>query len=338
MSTDTQGSAGSLCLLTIISDPGKADIMARYAMENGALTAFHFYAHGTVPGHLLAFLGLSGVRREMICLTVQKELGVVLMDELCGHFHIGRELNGIAFLLTLDGEEDKDSKPSDYTMLAAVVSEGEGEYVVESARRCHPVGATILKALGTADHSRKTFDFDIVPQKELVLIVSPSCQVEALYRAVYRELQTEDPGRGILFSFGLDRVAGLLDVGASRKKAISPDCEGGPVIQTESGRVALLALADRGHTDRVMGVVEACGGTGATILHCRMASSESTGWYSRLADPEKELALIITDPRTADRMAGEFSAPSGETQGTPLPIGRLKVSRFLKFSGLTGAR
>ena len=41
-------------LLTIISNPGKTDQMARFALQNGALSAYHCYAHGTVPSHLLS--------------------------------------------------------------------------------------------------------------------------------------------------------------------------------------------------------------------------------------------------------------------------------------------
>ncbi|HPX93177.1 MAG TPA: hypothetical protein PK646_05315 [Bacillota bacterium] len=321
-----------LCLLTVISDPGKADAMARFALQNGARTAYHFYAHGTVPGHLLAFLGLSSVRREMICLTAPKDLGPEIMDRLCGQFHIGKATNGIAFLQMMDQDDREEAVPCDYVMIAAVVNEGDGEYVVESARRSQPVGATILKAFGTADHSRKTFDFEIIPQKELVLIVARICHVDAIYCAIYHEMRTESPGRGILFCLALDRVAGLLDMPACQPPADITRDVLEPAL--EEDRVALFAVSDRGHTAPVLATVEQLGGTGATILHCRLAGPESGGWYSRLGDPEKEIVLAITQTAQAEQIRKELLMANQESAQGPFQAGLLKVTRFRKLSKL----
>lgn len=323
----------SHCLLTVISDPGKANAMARFALQNGALAAYHFYAHGTAPGHLLALLGLSGVRREMICLTAAEDQGHALLDKLCDHFHLGREMNGIAFLQTMDPNARDAAAPSDYALIAAIVNEGEGEYLVESARRCQPVGATILRALGTADHSKKTFDFEIVPQKEVVLIVAPSCHLDALYQAIFTEMHTESPGRGILFSLALDRVAGLLDRAPSCGEPAGDSVQSStPPCQEDC--VALFVAADRGHTAGILATVEACGGTGATILHCRLASAGSEGWYKRLGDPEKEIVLVITQADTAARIQGELTEEPGTS---PIQTGKLQVTRFRHLSELRDA-
>ena len=48
-------------LLIMISTPKKAEDMANYALANGAAGAFFSYARGTLPGHILAMLGLAGV-------------------------------------------------------------------------------------------------------------------------------------------------------------------------------------------------------------------------------------------------------------------------------------
>lgn len=334
LTSETQ-TDGPLCLLTVISDPGKADAMARFALRNGALAAYHFYAHGTAPGHLLTLLGLSGVRREMICLTVAGNQGHALLDDLCRHFHIGREMNGIAFLQNMDPGDKGPAAPSDYVLLAAVVNEGEGEYLVESARRCQPVGATILRALGTADHSKKTFDFEIVPQKEVVLIVARSCYLDALYRAIYDEMVTESPGRGILFSLPLVHAAGLLDmVPSCEEPSGAPQQPSEPACQED--HVALFVAADRGHTAGILATVEACGGTGATILHCRLAAPGSGGWYSRLGDPEKEIVLVITQSEKAEQIRRRLADEA--VAARPVQTGQLRVTRFRHLSELRDAR
>ena len=336
MSTNETQTDGPLSLLTVISDPGKADAMARFALQNGARAAYHFYAHGTAPGHLLALLGLSGVRREMISLTVPEDQGHPLMDKLCRQFHFGKDMNGIAFLQSLDSSSRQSDAENGYIMIAAVVNEGEGEYVIESARRCHPVGATILRALGTADHSRKTFDFEIVPQKEVVLIIARTCHVDALNQAIYQELSSDQPGRGILFSLALDRVAGLLDM--------VPDCDEAEEAKPDQSqmtwqddRYALFVVANRGHTSHVMELVEDSGGTGATILHCRLATRESEGWYSRLGDPEKEIVLVIAEAEKISKIREGLSRTSDDPELGSYPVGQLPVARFNKLSELRDA-
>ena len=323
-----------VCLLTVISDPGKADAMARFALQNGAGMAYHFYAHGTAPGHLLALLGLSGIRREMISLTVPQDQGDALLDKLCQQFHIGRDMNGIAFLQRLDSDGRESGVEYDYVMIAAVVNEGDGEYVIESARRCHPVGATILRALGTADHSKKTFDFEIVPQKEVVLIIARTCHTDALHQAIYQDMCSEQPGRGILFSLALDRVAGLLDMVPDCRESEETDL---PQAAREEDHFALFVVAGRGHTARIMECVEDAGGTGATILHCRLATPESGGWYGSLGDPEKEIVLVIAESEKTRRIREKLEKIPDDLEGQPYPVGQLRLVRFNQLSEVRDA-
>lgn len=323
-----RGGDADLKLLTVISSPGKASSMAQFALEEGALTAYHCYAHGTVPGHLLSLLGLSGVRRELVSITLPASKSQALMDRLCQHFKIGSDMNGIAFLSSFETEGR-----SDFSMIAAVVNEGEGEDVVDSARRCQPVGATILKGLGTADHSHKSFDFEIIPQKELVLIISRSCQSTVLFEAIYQAMRTEKPGRGILFAFDLDRVEGILDM--------TPECEDDPSLvppqspasaPPDLDLVALTAVTGRGHTREIVATMEAKGGTGATILHCRKTDAASKGWYSRLGDEEKEIVIILTQRPVARAIKADLIEKLGSDESGPLVISQLKVTQFKKLS------
>ncbi len=319
-----------LCLLTVISNPGKADSMARFALEKGALAAYHTYAHGTVPGHLLSVLGLSGVRRELVSLAVPRSQGSALMDALCEKFSIGRDKHGIAFLQRLEGRVDR--PPADYVLIMAVVNEGEGEYVVDSARRCHPVGATILKALGTADHSKKTFDFEIIPQKEIVLIVVRSSYARDLYCAIYQEMRTDQPGRGVLFSLELERVAGILDMAPECPDEPAAEVDPRAPLESEPDYVALATVVDRGRANAILESLERHGGQGATILHFRRTVPDSKGWYGRLGDPEKEIVLTITLRPIAERLEKDLISNSVSWEGSHLILGQLDVIRFRRLS------
>lgn len=315
-------------LLTIISNPGRTDAMARFALQHGALSAYHSYGHGTVPSHLLSLLGLAGVRREMVTLTVPKAQGSRLLDSLCEQFHLGKETNGIAFIQSFDDKEDIES--SEYFLIAAVVNEGAGEDVVDSARKSHPVGATILKALGTANHSKKTFNFEINPQKELVLIIARSCHVDALCHSICDGLQKEEPGHGILFAFALDEVRGILDMVPKRDRDTTEKTLHSRAVTDD--HVALLVALDRGHSHDIVSVSESHGGAGATILHFRRTEPYSQGWYGRLGDLEKEVILIIAKRQVTEAIRGALSDIKGKDE-RELAFGQLKVSRFCRLSG-----
>lgn len=327
------------CLLTIISTPGKMENMIRFALRNGALTAHSCFAHGTVPNHLLSLLGLAGVRRELVIFAVPEPSGQRLMDLLCSHFKLGEETNGIAFLQKLTGHPTAhdESDHFDHIMIAAIVNEGEGEYVVESARRYHPVGASILRALGSADHSQKTFDFEIFPNKEIVLIIARSYHEEALCQAIFKEMRSESPGKGILFSTGLERVEGILDATPDhddrREYSDSPKDLSAPddAIPARDYR-ALFAVVNRGHTGEVVSVAERCGGGGATILHVRQTDSESQSWYSRLSDTEKEIVLMLAPQSVSEAIRMELAKLSTASEGSHMMLGQLNVNGFRQLS------
>ncbi len=200
-------------LLIMISTPKKAEDMANYALANGAAGAFFSYARGTLPGHILAMLGLAGVRRELVVLAVPHRRAGSLLEEINETFNLKEKMGGIAYLLDLEHPlrrpAETDSDP--YSVVAAIVNEGEGEEVVEHVRQSHPVGASILQASGSANHSRKTFDFEIVESKEIVLIITKKHLCKKVYQTIHDALRTELPGRGIIFSTDIGAVAGILE-------------------------------------------------------------------------------------------------------------------------------
>lgn len=329
-SLQSQMAKEPLCLLTLIANPGKADGMARYALDKGALAAYHAYAQGIAPGHLLSLLGLASVRRELVSLIVPSSKAPALMDALCEQFNIGKKKHGIAFMHQL--ERNADSPPAEHALVVAVVNEGEGEYVIDCAKRSHPVGATILKALGTADHIKKTFDFEIVPKKEIVLIVIRSSHAQSLYCSIYQEMRTDKPGRGVLFSFDLDRVTGILDVPPEAPDEAPVQADDQAPRGSKPDCVALTAVVDRGRAHLILESLEGHGGRGATILHFRRAVPDSKGWYGRLGDPEKEIILTITPPAIAESFEQDMISKGESWEGGPFILGQLTVDRFRKLS------
>ena len=167
-------------LLVMISTQKKVEKMANYALANGANSAFFSYARGTLPNHILLALGLANVKREIAVLSVPNSMAAILLDRINQKFDLAEKMGGIAYLITREKTMTRPDVDRDhtYSAIVTIVNEGEGEDVVTNVRRKYYVGATILHASGSADHSRKTFDFEIVPSKEIVLIITKKSLVK----------------------------------------------------------------------------------------------------------------------------------------------------------------
>lgn len=312
-------------MLTIISTPAKTEAMARYALDRGATCAYASYASGTVPNAILSFLGLADVRREIAMLPVTESLGRTLMDELATEFDIEKRMSGVVYLQSIDaGDAPVEAAP--YTLIAAIVNEGDGERVVESARECHPVGATILRATGSADHSAKTFAFEIVPLKEIAIIVTRTVWADELVDHIYQSMRSDEPGRGVLFTSPVLAVAGIRT--ADDDPAAASCAPKTPPAPTEDDILhALFVIVDRGHTSDIVATAEAAGSTGATVFHCRRTDRESRAWHERLADPEKEIVILVAPKPTADSIEEALVALAQAHDGH-IDVGRWPVHTF----------
>ena len=194
-------------ILSIISTPKRTEAMALFALEHGADSALFINASGTISGNLLNLLGLSSVKRSLAVLRVDIEESVELLRKIEDQFTLSRSMGGIAWIQNPATAVPPPS--TEYSMVVAIVNAGEGRLVVEQARRSHPVGASILEAVGSADHTRKTFNFEIVPEKEIVIIISKTEECRAVRDTIYQALRTEKPGRGVLYTTGINAVSGI---------------------------------------------------------------------------------------------------------------------------------
>jgi nitrogen regulatory protein PII len=89
---------------------------------------------------------------------------------------------------------------------------------VEAARRAGAYGATIINARGSGIHEEyKLFAIEIEPEKEIVLMVVKSEQVDQICKQIIKETQINEPGKGVLFTQPINHVFGL-DEGTVKAK------------------------------------------------------------------------------------------------------------------------
>lgn len=111
------------------------------------------------------------------------------------------------------GDGDSDMKPG-FTMIAAITNQGEAETLMDAARKAGATGGTIVDARGTGTEADfKYFGISLVPEKELLLIISEDTRTDAILDALSSQPILSQPGGGIIFT---TKVARLLPLGDER--------------------------------------------------------------------------------------------------------------------------
>ncbi|MBO5525475.1 MAG: P-II family nitrogen regulator [Clostridia bacterium] len=106
-----------------------------------------------------------------------------------------------------------------HEVIFCIVNDGFGDEAMNIAKKAGATGGTIINARGSASKSAESyFHIVIQPEKEIVMILVPSEQRDAILHALYREAGLETPGHGIVFSLPVDNVIGMnKSVGAENK-------------------------------------------------------------------------------------------------------------------------
>ena len=97
-----------------------------------------------------------------------------------------------------------------YKCIFAVVNNGFAEEAMEAARACGARGGTILHARGTmSKEAESAFNITIQPDKEMVMILAKSDQIDDILKGLYSAIGTATSAQGIVFAIPVDESIGL---------------------------------------------------------------------------------------------------------------------------------
>ena len=92
-----------------------------------------------------------------------------------------------------------------YEMINIIVNKGYAEDAMAAARKAGAGGGTIIGAKGTAKEGDSTFfGVDIVPEKEMLMILVPHDKKDAIVQAVSSLACFEKAGSGIIYCNNVD--------------------------------------------------------------------------------------------------------------------------------------
>ena len=98
-----------------------------------------------------------------------------------------------------------------YRAIFTIVDRGNGESVIDSAKTAGAKGGTIFSGRGSGIHeTEKLFSMEIEPEKEVVLIITDADTAAGIVAAVRRDLEIEQPGKGIIFVQPVDQIVGVV--------------------------------------------------------------------------------------------------------------------------------
>jgi nitrogen regulatory protein P-II 1 len=96
------------------------------------------------------------------------------------------------------------------SLIVTIVRKGWGNTVLEASVQAGAEGGTVLFGRGAGIHEQeKILGIPIEPEKEIVLTVTDSERVDAILEGIDRDVELNEPGRGLAFVIGLDKVVGI---------------------------------------------------------------------------------------------------------------------------------
>lgn len=178
-------------------------------------------AKGSVQSSLLNLLGLDNDNKEVCLNLIQEEKEQAFLLEVENQLKLSKAHHGLAFSLPVYAaiglrkhkpfikKREGDGKMD---AIFSIVDRGIGDDVIHEAKKAGASGATIMHARGSGIHLKeKIFNFDIEPEKDVVLILSPSNESPQILQQLKDKFSFDQPGHGILFVLDAKTVVGYQE-------------------------------------------------------------------------------------------------------------------------------
>lgn len=96
-------------------------------------------------------------------------------------------------------------------LITCVVQRGRGDQIAKAALEAGAGGATLFFGRGMGLRERLgLLGLAIVPEKEVIMIVSRKEETETIFNAVVKAAKLDTPGMGIAYVIPIHAVAGLI--------------------------------------------------------------------------------------------------------------------------------
>jgi hypothetical protein len=216
-----------LFLLIVVCDRGEGKKAVE--MLRGRKTSFNLLTlgKGTANSKMLNYLGLGQTEKTILFSVMSFIDARDALSQLEWTLDLKRPGHGIAFTLPLSGACVKGivSVPAgtgkrggevqvedqfEYELILAVANRGYNQEVMDAARAARAAGGTIVNARGFAlTGAEKFFGMTLQPEKEIVIILTPSERKTDIMKAIAEKAGPETPAGAVTISLPVSDVEGL---------------------------------------------------------------------------------------------------------------------------------
>lgn len=210
-------------LLTVITKRGKGKKAASIARGKGVPGATIVLGWGTNRNRYLCTLGMGHDDKDIVYMVSDPETIDFALEAIKDEMHLEKPDHGIAICQDLAEccgvhciNEVKPEGPKGYKhmegLITVIVDMGKAEDVMDSAKKAGSIGGTIINARGFGVHeTAKIFNMDVVPEKEIVLIVSDLDKADAIMSKIEEDMDIQSPGKGIMYLQPITKAVGLRE-------------------------------------------------------------------------------------------------------------------------------
>lgn len=202
-------------LIITVLDRGRGDKAVALTKKDGARGGTVMLGHSISGNQFYDFLSIGEIDNDIVLTIVQDEEFAPVMAKLREFKAQGKRRAGFVLLLDvrnifkpmLQGQKAASSfsdrspnmnNSSDYSLIMFIVNKGYADDLMAAARKAGASGGTVLHARGTGkEEDVRFFGITLVPEKEILLIVTENSRSEAIIKAIKDVPELNQAGAGI---------------------------------------------------------------------------------------------------------------------------------------------
>ena len=221
------GTFKPLVLMITIVNRGYGDKIIDTFRNEGVTFNLLSLGKGTASSTILDYLGIGETLKEVLFSTMPLEHSKGVMKKIMEETNLSKPGEGICFTIQInsvcgtttakllagnapmDGGTHMDCK-FNHDLILAIVERGHSDEVMDAAKSAKATGGTVLKGRGTGfKEAEKFFGITIQPEKEIVLILTPTELRQGIMEAISTKAGLQSRARTIMFSLPVNDIAGI---------------------------------------------------------------------------------------------------------------------------------
>lgn len=198
-------------------------------------------------------------------------------------------------------------------LMITIVDRGKGERVAEICRGHHLYYHILCFGMGTA--SSETLDYLGLgkTEKDFVITMGPKERLPSVVGEISQLMQLHKPGRGIVFTVPLSGISSLFSQMLLREEdkkleqdTAKQECGCGSKYEL------VVAIVNRGYTDKIMSAARSVGAMGGTIIDARgVGYEEAEKLLGVSIKAEKSIVCILCSRKEKHTIMQAVNAEAG---------------------------